>query len=114
MNAVTLLNELDFRNIALHVIGADRLRFEAKKGSLTEDLLFYLREHKPAIIAILGVDRSLANLLGGRCPFCYLVGMRIEEIRKSELLYFDTRCVHCDEISKHWFWPASSLISCRA
>ena len=68
MNAVTLLNELHFRNIALQVIGADRLRFEARKGFLTEDLISYLREHKPAIIAILGADRSLANLLGSRCP----------------------------------------------
>jgi hypothetical protein len=114
MNAVTLLNELYFRNIALQVIGANRLRFEAMKGSLTEDLIFYLREHKPAIIAILGAHRSLANLLGSRCPFCHLVGMRIEEIPKSERLYFDTRCVHCGEIVETLVLPSAILLSCSA
>jgi hypothetical protein len=114
MNAVTLLNELYLRNIALQVIGADRLRFEATKDSITEDLISYLREHKLAIIAILGADRSLANLLGSRCPFCHLVGMRIEEIRKSELLYFDTRCALCGEIVETLVLPRANLLSCSA
>lgn len=98
MNAVTLLNELHFRKVALLVVGADRLRFEARKGSITEDLISDLRTHKPAIIAILSADGSIAKLLGRCCPFCHLVGMRVEETRKSDLLYFDTRCLHCGEI----------------
>jgi hypothetical protein len=98
MNAVTLINELHVRNVTLVVVGTDRLRFEARKGSLTADLISDLRAHKPAIIAILRADRSIAKLLGRRCPFCRLVGMRIEETQKREILYFDTRCLHCDEI----------------
>jgi hypothetical protein len=98
MNAATLLNELYSREVALLVVGPNRLRFEAREHSLNEELLLNLREHKLTILAILGKEGSTAKLLGRRCPFCLHVGMKIEETRKDELQYFDTRCTHCDEI----------------
>lgn len=98
MNAATLLNELHSRDVALFVIGRDRLRFEASKLSLDEHVLADLHQHKPTILAILGKDGSMAKLLERRCPFCRHVGMRIEETWKSDLHYFDTRCAYCAEI----------------
>lgn len=98
MNASTLLSELHSRNVALLVIGPDRLRFEGTKHALNEDLLFNLREHKPTILAILGKNGSTAKLLGRRCPFCHHIGLMVEETWKSELHYFDTCCIHCGEI----------------
>ena len=111
MNAVTLLNELYLRNIALQVIGTDRLRFEATKDSITEDLMSYLREHKPEIIAILGVDRS--SLQPAWWPLPILSCGRHEDRgnRKSELPYFDTRCVHCGEIRNIGFAFCRSAFS---
>lgn len=108
MNAVTLLNELHVRNVAVLVVGADRLRFEARAGSITEELISDLRAHKPAIIAILSADGSIAKLLGRVCPFCHVAGMRIEETWKGDLLYFDTRCVHCSEIVETCVPPCES------
>ena len=111
MNAATLLNELHSRNVALLVVRPGRLRFEAKRGSLDNELLTSLREHKPAVLVILGNDGSMAKLLGRSCPFCRRVGMRIEETWKSELYYFDTRCSHCDQIVETLAMEATAQIS---
>lgn len=98
MNAATLLNELNSRNIALFVVAPDRLRFEARKDSLDDDLISALREHKRTILGFLGKDGSTATRLGRRCPFCRQIGMTIEDSWRGELHYFDTRCASCDEI----------------
>jgi hypothetical protein len=97
MNAAALLNELCARDVALLFVSPDRLRFEAKEA-FGDDLLADLRSHKTIILAILKNQGSSDKLLGRRCPYCRLVGMKIEETWKVGLKYFDTRCKHCGEI----------------
>jgi hypothetical protein len=98
MNAATLLNELHSRNVALFVVAEDRLRFEAKKDLLDDALLSAMREHKHSILAFLGKDGSIADLLNRRCPLCRRAGMRVEETWRDELHYFDTFCANCEEL----------------
>lgn len=98
MNAAMLLNELHSRNVVLFAVAHDRLRFEANKDALSEDLVSALHQHKRSILAVLGKDGSMAKLLERHCPFCGRRGMRVEETWKSELHYIDTRCAHCGEI----------------
>ena len=52
MNAAHLLTETDRAGVALHAEG-DRLRVEAKPGTLTADLRAKLIAGKPALIALL-------------------------------------------------------------
>ena len=59
MNTATLLNELHLRDVALFVVGRDRLRFEARRDALDENFISALRENKRTILAILGTEGSM-------------------------------------------------------
>jgi len=112
MNAATLLNELHSRNVVLLTVAPDRLRFEGKKDSLTEELISALREHKHSILSVLGEVRSSAKLLNRRCPFCRQAGMKVEETWRDELHYFDTFCVTCGELVEVYI-PAKADMKCE-
>ena len=54
MNAVELLDELGSRGITVTADG-DRLKVDAPKGTLTDDLRAELKRHKTALLALLVV-----------------------------------------------------------
>ena len=56
MTAVRLLEKIEAQGVTLWAEG-DALRYRARPGALTPERVAWLRDHKPAILAVLKVRR---------------------------------------------------------